>query len=434
MLIYDKLPGTLTYESGSVNIGTLTETGGLLKVYITKDELIVNAGKVVELTIVTNINNTWDEDSNIVNTAKLFYQKGTTIPDPGEDDEPDNKDTAGVYRVTVRGSYASDTGAGFYPEGATVTINAGTRSGHDFGRWTTANALDFANYRSNTTTFTMIGEDVTVTANWTERERRPDDPPVIDIQDTDPPLSTYPFIPDHVAYVIGYPDGNVKPERNVTRAEVTTVFFRLLLDSVRKEYWTQNNSFSDVQKGFWYNNAVSVMSKMEVVNGYPDGTFKPNGTITRGELATIAARFARMRYGIEETNPNVSFSDIAGHWAEKDIKFAASIGWVNGYPDGTCRPNNNITRAEFMTLVNRMLERAPERPGDLLPDMIKWPDNADTNKWYYLAIQEASNSHEPVYKSELVPGMSFPYEYWLQLIKNRDWAQLEKEWVEFYSE
>ena len=174
------------------------------------------------------------------------------------------------------------------------------------------------------------------------------------------------------------------------------------------------------------------MYNMGILKGYPDGTFKPNGAITRAEFAAIAARFARV---MEMTGTNaVNFSDIAGHWAKADISYAAMIGWVNGYPDGTFGPNRNITRAEAMTLVNRMLERVPETAEDLLGDgMIVWPDNAVPTVWYYLAVQEATNSHTPKYKDKTVPGLQFKYEYWTELTPNRDWTQLERDWAGAYA-
>jgi uncharacterized repeat protein (TIGR01451 family)/fimbrial isopeptide formation D2 family protein len=253
----------------------------------------------------------------------------------------------------------------------------------------------------------------------------PPPPPPIVIDEEDPPLS--PFIDDHFAYIIGYPDGNVRPSRNVTRAEVATVFFRMLSDDVRAENWTQQNQYPDVELENWFNNAISVVNKMGIVNGYPDGTFRPNGYITRAELATIAARFARQMMMLP-TNDR-TFSDIAGHWAEDDIQYAAEIGWVRGYTDGTYRPNQYITRAEFMTLVNRMLGRAPETEEDLLDDMVHWPDNADTTAWYYVDVQEATNSHFYDRKEDkFVPDLTFEYETWTEMRENRDWVQFEKEW------
>jgi len=223
------------------------------------------------------------------------------------------------------------------------------------------------------------------------------------------------FGDDHYAYVIGYEDGTVQPLSYITRAEVATIFFRLLGDGTRAQHMTRTNSFSDVKAEDWFNTAVSTMAAMGVVNGYPDGTFRPNEKITRAEFAAIAARF--------DSNGNTtgaSFLDIYEHWAYKEINIAANNGWVLGYEDGSFKPNQPITRAEAMAMVNRILQRIPENTGDLLPDMIKWPDNADSSAWFYLTIQEATNSHTYARKPS-------SYEYWLELRPNRDWAALEKQ-------
>ncbi|MCL2046388.1 MAG: S-layer homology domain-containing protein [Oscillospiraceae bacterium] len=233
------------------------------------------------------------------------------------------------------------------------------------------------------------------------------------LEEEDVPLTL--FTSDHSAYIMGYPDGTVRPEQNVTRAEVATVFYRLLSNEARLENWATANNFSDVVSSNWHNEAVSVMSKMGIVNGYPNGTFRPSGSITRAELATIAARFARGTW--EMPLGEMLFSDIEEHWASHDIQYAAAIGWVNGYPDGTYRPNQPITRAEFMTLVNRMMERIPESIDDLLHDtMITWTDNANTSAWYYIAVQEATNSHSYEYKDTYVSGTNTKYEKWVEIL------------------
>ena len=180
----------------------------------------------------------------------------------------------------------------------------------------------------------------------------------------------------------GYEDGSFQPKGNITRAEVATIFFRLLTEDVRTANSTQSNSLSDVSRGQWFNHAISTLSSMGIVKGNPDGTFDPDAPITRAEFAAIAARFDD-----KNTNNTSNFSDIASHWAKDEIGVAANKGWINGYPDGTFRPNQYITRAEAMTLVNRVLNRLPENSSDLLDSMIKWPDNADASVWYYLAVQ-----------------------------------------------
>ena len=219
---------------------------------------------------------------------------------------------------------------------------------------------------------------------------------------------------DHFAYVIGYPDGTVHPNGQITRAEVATIFFRLLKDEVRDGAFTTSNSYSDVAYGKWYNNPISTMSALGIITGYPDGTFKPNKPITRAEFAAIAARFDETQSGKSAT-----FSDVIGHWAAKEIGIAYYNDWIKGYPDGTFKPDQNITRAEAMTLINRVLERKPESPADLLTNMNKWTDNMDTSKWYYLDVQEATNSHGYTRKT-------FNYELWRQMLPDPDWSRYER--------
>ena len=219
---------------------------------------------------------------------------------------------------------------------------------------------------------------------------------------------------DHFAYVIGYPDGTVHPNGQITRAEVATIFFRLLKDEVRDGAFTTSNSYSDVAYGKWYNNPISTMSALGIITGYPDGTFKPNKPITRAEFAAIAARFDETQSGKSAT-----FSDVIGHWAAKEIGIAYANEWIKGYPDGTFKPDQNITRAEAMTMINRVLERKPESPADLLTNMNKWTDNMDTSKWYYLDVQEATNSHAYTRKT-------FNYELWRQMLPDPDWSRYER--------
>ena len=219
---------------------------------------------------------------------------------------------------------------------------------------------------------------------------------------------------DHYAYIVGYPDSTVRPQNGITRAEVATIFFRLLTDETRNANSTKSNSYSDVAAGAWYNHAVSTLSAMGIVKGDSQGKFNPNAPITRAEFAAIAARFD------DKANTTaVDFSDIASHWAKDEISAAANNGWINGYTDGTFRPNNKITRAEAMTLVNRVLKRLPETAKDLHNDMIKWSDNSDTSAWYYLAVQEATNSHYYGIKEN-------KHEKWSKLRETRDWTELEK--------
>ena len=223
---------------------------------------------------------------------------------------------------------------------------------------------------------------------------------------------------DHYAYIVGYEDGSVQPEGDITRAEVATIFFRLLTDESRDEFWSQTNPYSDVSEDDWYNNAVSTLTNAGIIDGYEDGTFKPNGNITRAEFATIAVRFFEATYEGENL-----FPDIDGHWAQDYINEAANAGIVDGYPDGTFGPQKLITRAEAMTMVNRTIDRHPHED-HLLDDMIVWPDNPET-AWYYEQVQEATNSHEYTMNTD---DEQNPYEIWTELLPNRDWSELEKEW------
>ena len=219
---------------------------------------------------------------------------------------------------------------------------------------------------------------------------------------------------DHYAYIVGYPDKTVRPQNGITRAEVATIFFRLLTDETRNANSTKSNSYSDVAAGAWYNHAVSTLSAMGIVKGDSNGKFNPNAPITRAEFAAIAARFDD-----KANSTTADFSDIVSHWAKNEISAASNNGWINGYPDGTFRPDNKITRAEAMTLVNRVLKRLPETAEDLHDDMIKWSDNSDASQWFYLAVQEATNSH--YYKAK-----ENKFEKWSELRDTRDWTELEK--------
>nr|WP_294582518.1 S-layer homology domain-containing protein [uncultured Anaerotignum sp.] len=220
---------------------------------------------------------------------------------------------------------------------------------------------------------------------------------------------------DHFNYIVGDADGKVHPERNITRAEVASIFFRLLKDDVRSENLTDQNTFADVSADDWYNVAVSTMSDMGIVFGRTDYQFDPDAYITRAEFAAIAARFDSESYSGDDL-----FTDIEGHWAENQINRAAEKGWITGYPDGTFDPNRYITRAEAVTMINRVLNRMPEDEDALHEDMKVFVDNADANAWYYLAIQEATNSHEYEKDDDGV------YETWTDVLPDRDWAQYLK--------
>lgn len=216
---------------------------------------------------------------------------------------------------------------------------------------------------------------------------------------------------DHYAYLLGYEDGTVRPNGSISRAEVATVLFRLLKDDVRMQNLTKDNAYSDVSDTAWYAAAVSTLSKMGVISGYPDGTFRPNAPITRAEFAAMIARF-------DETakSADTPFTDISGHWAENAIGKAYGNGWVEGSSKTVFCPESNLTRAETATLLNRVLHRLPEKESDLLANQIVWPDNPETF-WGYLAMQEATNSHEYERKADGV------HETQTAKRENRDWSK-----------
>lgn len=297
------------------------------------------------------------------------------------------------YTLTYDLRYDSKTERETYPAGTHVRLNRTPfRDGYFFTGW----------YREaaciNRISEVYLTGNQTVYAGW-ERYA------VSDLLNAE----------DHFAYIIGYPDGKVHPEDNVTRGEVATIFFRLLDPEVREDNLTQDTAFTDVPADRWYRTAIATMESMGIVNGRTPTEFAPDAPITRAEFAAIASRFH-----LGELTPDAAFTDIAGHWAEDEICRGATLGWIRGYEDGSFRPEQYITRAETMTLVNRMLLRLPETPADLLSNMIRWPDNADSQVWYYLAVQEATNSHDHFRKPDGV------YETWTALNPVEDWTKYER--------
>ena len=267
-------------------------------------------------------------------------------------------------------------------------------------------------------------DEIVFTNHRSSGSHRPDPDP----DDDKPSLNTE----DHYGYIIGYPvdyytglptedqtKKPVKPQGNITRAEVATIYFRMLTDESRNHFWSQDSGYPDVALADWFNNAIATLSNGGIISGYPDGTFDPNGYITRAEFAVIAARFFDMDYQGEDL-----FPDIDGHWAQDYINQAAEDGFIEGYPDGTFGPDKYITRAEAVTLVNRTLDRHPD-PDHFLEDMLVWPDNLDTEQWYYADMQEATNSHEYQVKKD---AQGNEYEVWTKVLPVRDWEAFEKEW------
>lgn len=332
----------------------------------------------------------WYNDSAITNkitTIKMDSDKtvyagwvaGEGVVPPG-----------GKYTLT----YETNGGSAIAPKTCdpdeTVSLtNAPVKVAYSFTGWYSDSAL------TNKITSIKMDSDKTVYAGWTKTS-------IPSTLNGD----------NHFAYVIGYQDGTVKPKNNITRAEVATIFFRLLKPEIRDGNLKTDNPFKDSKVGDWYNTPVSTLAGIGVINGRSADTFAPGSNITRAEFATMCARFDTTTV-IPETS---RFSDTKGHWAESYIEKAATLGWITGYTDGTFKPDQNITRAEAMTLINRVTARIPENSGDLLVGMRTWSDNADTAIWYYLAVQEATTSHDFKMKNEI-------NEKWTKITPDPDWSK-----------
>ena len=319
----------------------------------------------------------------------LLYEKDTSTPT-----QPSGGGGSSSGSTKYILHYESNGGTSYKDEscssGTKVTLDkTPTRESYTFTGWYTDEELT-----DKITSVTMTS-DKTVYAGWVATG-------VPDMLNGD----------DHDAYVIGYPDGNVHPQGNISRAETATIFFRLLKADTRDGNLTAENVFADVANGKWFNKAVSTMAKLGIVKGRSAESFAPDAPITRAEFAAICARF-----NTKPTNTSNSFSDISGHWAEAEIERAVAFGWIAGYPDGTFRPDTYITRAEAMTMINRVLCRMPQDEKDLLRTMVVWPDNKPTD-WYYLAVQEATNSHEFERKGAV-------NETWTKLTSAPDWTRYQ---------
>ena len=300
----------------------------------------------------------------------------------------------------------------YYLKGTTKKVaDDKTVDGQTFNAVVKEEAIRISGYRvyGNSVKSITIGTGTNEIIFYYTRASRPSTP-------SKPTLNTG----DHYAYVMGYPDGTVRPNGSITRAEVSTILFRLLSDKTRDEYFTTESSFTDVKAGAWYNNSIATLEKAGViVDTAKGGAFRPNEAITRAELAAMLAQFS-------DAKPvkGVKFSDVsAEHWAYEAIAIAAKMGWIEGYPDGTFRPDATITRAEMMTLVNRALERVPSDEDHLLSKrvMLTFPD-CKSGDWFYIAVQEATNSHT----YERAATEKNGDEQWIALRANRDWTQLEK--------
>ena len=409
------------YENNSydVNEEIPARIGDYVKESVTGDDVKGTVGKSdVIITVV------YTKDVLVDSTVPKTDSPGDNIPDK--------------YQVTI--NYVDDnTGRGKIT-GLTTEVktirdesNNPVKTGKVKASGSTAEATGSKNYFSNWTDKTGKqvdtnatlkartienaegGTTYTFTANFYHRSgggsSRPSTPTVTIPDDVPTGLNGK----DHYAYIIGYGNNDVRPQNNITRAEVATIFFRLLTDETRTANMTKSNGYNDVKDGDWFCCAVSTLSKMGIIKGYEDGSFKPNDPISRAEFAAIAARFDP-----DGDKTPATFADVTSHWAKDEISIAANHGWIKGYEDGSFKPDQKITRAETMTLVNRVLNRLPETKDDLHKDMKTWVDNMDETAWYYLAVQEATNSH--YFKNKT--GTKF--EQWTELRDTRDWSELEK--------
>lgn len=339
-----------------------------------------------------------------------LYAKWVSIHD-GTEDKDDHHFVTFVYTnasATSNGTAIAENTKIQVACGSEYTFTAAADSGYILNTPTKVGSATLVANGNNSFTLDNITSDITVTITATRQTTGGSSGGGGGGGTTRPELEKG----DHFAYIVGYEDGTVRPENNITRAEVATIFFRLLTEESREAYYSEVNAFTDVSDGDWYNNAISTLVNADIITGYTDGSFRPDAYITRAELAAIASRFDDISGG--ETR----LTDIDGHWAEELISSAYNKGWVDGYPDGSFRPDQNITRAEVMTLVNRVLERAVDQDG-MLDDMVTWSDNQPSS-WYYEAVQEATNSHD--YSRD--EGETL--ETWTEITPPRDWTELEK--------
>jgi len=303
-----------------------------------------------------------------------------------------------TYRSNGGTSYAQES----YTSGKVVKLDKEpVRSGYEFTGWYAEEEL------TEKITEIKMTSNKTVYAGWKKVEATE----TTGGSNGEAPIPAALNGDEHFAYIVGYEDGTIKPQNNITRAEVATIFFRLLKDEVRDENLATVNAFTDVPANEWYNTPVSTIAALGIIKGRTVNTFDPSANITRAEFAAICARFDE---SIEEGSSD--FTDINGHWAKTEVERAATLGWISGYADDTFHPDQYITRAEAMAMINRVLHRNPETAEDLLDDMRVWTDNLDTNEWYYLVVQEAGNSHEYERKDN-------GKEYWTELTQDPDWSQ-----------
>ena len=441
----------LNEEGGAVLHDAKTESARFESVIASADEVIAIDGYVFDHASVGTLTIGADAARNVIN---LYYAADTMVdPTVPEGDRPTTGGDGIADKYQARVTFVVENGTwtgGTTSQSAVVTLmkggvpavdgtyripadrvpNSNPNMGYLRGSWDrNPNGAIINGDTKFTFTYALIPVIPPVTppggGGGGGGTTIPDGPtplvpdPGTTITDQDVPLAA-PGLnnTDHFDYIKGYViDGQilVRPEANITRAEVATIFFRLMTKEFREANWATENDFTDVKKGDWYNNAISTCTKAGILKGYEDGTFKPNQTISREEFAAIAARFAS-----EEVPAGGMFKDIAGRWSEKDIERAAAMGWIKG-SNGLFRPVDKITRAEVIVIVNRMLDRVPDAD-HMLPDMKTFADNTP-DMWWYADVQEATNSHEYDRAEDGVTGI------WTSLLPEQDWAALEEEWA-----
>ena len=341
-----------------------------------------------------------DDDKYFFAIQKVDAQDGHALNDAKFELYQLDKDGEVVNRrVTTTRRHSSENGIALFSVSATKTSNGGSTWYYREITAPEGYVLDTKEYEISARDFYYDDQSKAVAKAKTVRNYRGTTPDLLNDS-------------DHFAYVIGYMDGNVRPYGLISRAETTTIFFRLLKDSVRDANLLTSNTYTDVADDYWANTAISTMTGLGIVQGRSTTTFDPKAPITRAQFAAICARF-----DTGKTSGTQSFTDTKGHWAEKYIERAAELGWIKGFEDGTFRPDTYITRAQAMTMINRVLNRIPEEESDLLPGMNVWPD-CNPGDWFYLAVQEATNSHDFEHKAG-------NYETWTKLMKNPDWTRYE---------
>ena len=341
-----------------------------------------------------------DDDKYFFAIQKVDAQDGHALNDAKfELYQRDNRGNKLPASRKTTASWGTESGIALFSVSATKTSNGGSTWYYREITAPEGYVLDTKEYEISARDFYYDDQSKAVAKAKTVRNYRGTTPDLLNDS-------------DHFAYVIGYMDGNVRPYGLISRAETTTIFFRLLKDSVRDGNLLTSNTYTDVPDDYWANTAISTMTGLGIVQGRSTTTFDPKAPITRAQFAAICARFDTGKSNGEQT-----FSDIQGHWAEKYIERAAELGWIKGFEDGTFRPDTYITRAQAMTMINRVLNRIPENESDLLPGMNVWPD-CNPGDWFYLAVQEATNSHDFEHKAG-------NYETWTKLMKNPDWTRYE---------